>query len=200
MKRVSQLFAVFGGLNFLVLLFVLPQLYTAYRTLSEFDAGAADVYRRFGEKLIETGDPAEASVWKFRVEDGLEISDVEEIMMLVAPEYNLKHTGQSVLFRSEDSKEVVKLTGRPFRFSKTYFFCNSITAAHMFHHNPAYSAYTPCRISLIEDGDGVLWLYTLNIDMMIYGGKPLPPELKAEAIQVKKGLLAIMERAATGAF
>ena len=38
------------------------------------------------------------------------------------------------------------------------------------------------------------------MDMMIYGGEPLPPELKTEAMKVKEYILDIMKRGATGAF
>lgn len=93
---------------------------------------------------------------------------------------------------------IESLTGVPYRFSKTYMFCNAVTAAKMFNHNPAYSAYTPCRISLIEDEFGKRWLYSLNIDMMIYGGTPLPEDLKQASLLVRDGLQAIMQRSANG--
>jgi len=54
--------------------------------------------------------------------------------------------------------------------------------------------------ALIEDPDGKLWIYTLNMDMMIHGGTPLPDGLKAEAIQVKEIMLDIMNRGAAGEF
>jgi hypothetical protein len=38
------------------------------------------------------------------------------------------------------------------------------------------------------------------MDLMIYGGKPLPPELKKEAMQVKEIILDIMNRGAHGEF
>jgi hypothetical protein len=34
---------------------------------------------------------------------------------------------------------------------------------------------------MVEDKQGKLWLYSLNMDAMIYGGTPLPPALKEEA-------------------
>jgi hypothetical protein len=53
---------------------------------------------------------------------------------------------------------------------------------------------------LLEDKTGQLWLYTLNMDMMIHGGAPLPTALRTEAIGVKQILLDIMNRAAEGDF
>ncbi len=83
---------------------------------------------------------------------------------------------------------------------KIYMFCNALTAAKMVHYSDAYSAYLPCRVSLVEDKQGVLWLYSLNMDMMIHGGMPLPTELKDEALKVKRIILDIMERGASGDF
>jgi uncharacterized protein (DUF302 family) len=79
-------------------------------------------------------------------------------------------------------------------------FCNPLTASRMFEYSVAFSAYLPCRISLIEDTQGKLWLYTLNMDMMIHGGKVLPEALQKEAIAVKDTILDIMNRGATGEF
>ena len=56
------------------------------------------------------------------------------------------------------------------------------------------------RITLVEDQQGKLWLFALNMDLMIYGGEPLPPVLKAEAIKVKEIILDIMRRGAEGEF
>ena len=53
---------------------------------------------------------------------------------------------------------------------------------------------------LVEDEKGQLWIYTLDMDMMIYGGKTLPDELLKEAIEVKGILQAILKRAAEGDF
>jgi uncharacterized protein (DUF302 family) len=98
------------------------------------------------------------------------------------------------------SKDIEAKTDKNYRFVKIYLFCNSLTAAKMLDYSDAYSAYLPCRITLLEDKAGKLWLTALNMDMMIYGGEPLPPELKAEALQVKEQILDIMNRGAAGEF
>ena len=56
------------------------------------------------------------------------------------------------------------------------------------------------RHTLVEDPRGKLWLYTLNMDLMIYGGRPLPADIKEEALNVRKVILEIMERGAEGDF
>jgi hypothetical protein len=58
----------------------------------------------------------------------------------------------------------------------------------------------PCRIALVEDREGNLWLYSMNLDFMIHGGRELPPELKEAAIDVRDTLKTIMRGAAAGEF
>ena len=70
----------------------------------------------------------------------------------------------------------------------------------MVEHSEAYSAYLPCRVALVEDDAGDLWIYSLDMDMMIHGGKPLPPELYEEAMEVKQTILTILNDAAEGSF
>lgn len=160
-----------------------------------FDPGAANVFKDFAETLVETKSSAEASIWKIPVEEGLTPEEVEETMKFVANEHNMSNVGELPL-----SLDIEAKLGSKYRFVKIYLFCNSLTAAKMLDYSDAYAAYLPCRITLIEDTEGKLWLITLNMDMMIYGGEPLPAELKEEAIKVKEYLLDIMNRGATGEF
>ena len=70
----------------------------------------------------------------------------------------------------------------------------------MVDYSDAFSAYLPCRVTLLQDKQGKYWIYSLNMDLMIHGGKPLPPELKQEALKVKKIIQDIMNRGAAGEF
>ena len=168
---------------------------TSIMNLKNFDPKATEVYAEMAKTLIETGNAAEATVWKVPVDEGLGWEDVEQTMRFVANEHNIKNVGELPL-----SEQVQLMTGEEQRFLKIYMFCNPLTAANMFEYSVAFSAYLPCRISLIEDPDGKLWIYTLNMDMMIHGGTPLPDDLKAEAIKVKEIMLDIMNRGAAGDF
>jgi uncharacterized protein (DUF302 family) len=92
------------------------------------------------------------------------------------------------------------MNGTPWRKLNIYLYCNPLTAAKMIEHDIAYAAYLPCRVSLVEDDEGQLWIVTLDMDAMIYGGKTLPPALLKEAIEVKDIMLDILNRAAEGDF
>ena len=165
------------------------------QTLDAFDEKAIDVYSEMMTSVLETGNAAEAMVWKIPVSEDLAAADVEETMRFVANEHNIKNVGELPL-----SSQIEAMSGGSSRYLKIYMFCNALTAAQMLEYSDAYSAFLPCRISMVEDKEGKLWLYSLNMDAMIYGGKPLPPALKEEAEGVKKIILDIMNRGAKGDF
>jgi uncharacterized protein (DUF302 family) len=163
--------------------------------LSSFDKNAPTVYADMFKSLAASGNGAEATVWKIPVAEGLGVEDVEQTMRFVANEHNIKNVGELPL-----SEQVAAMTGEDQRFWKIYMFCNPLTAAKMLEYSDAYSAYLPCRISLVEDTTGKLWIYSLNMDMMIHGGEKLPPDLYDEANEVKDIILDIMNRGAEGDF
>lgn len=187
--------------NILALIGVLTLVAVAYLYVSikpdldGLDPKAVSVYSEMFKKVLETKNGAEATIWKMPVNADLSAEEVEETMKFVANEHNMSNVGELPL-----SKDVEAKTGEKYRTVKIFMFCNSLTAAMMLDYSDAYSAYLPCRITLIEDKEGKLWLITLNMDLMIYGGSPLPAELKAEAISVKEKLLDIMARGAEGDF
>jgi len=196
MKLIWNLFALLGlALVVLLVVAVVKIGPSSLANLGKFDPEAASTYAEIGEALIETGSAPDATVWKMPVKDGLTADDVEQTMRFVANEHNIKNVGELPLY-----KEVEAITGKPFRFMKVYMFCNAMTAANMLELSDAFSAYLPCRVSMVEDKQGKLWLYTLNMDLMIHGGKTLPPELKTEATEVKDIILDIMKRGANGEF
>lgn len=167
----------------------------AYRQLTSFDEDTYFVYSEIASKLVQTGSAAEATTWGIKVDPGLSADDVEETMKAVAYELNIKTVGELPLYQ-----QINAMTGKKSRYMKIFMFCNPLTAAKMVAFNPAFSAYLPCRISLIENQLGELWIYALNMDLMIHGGSPLPEDLKAEAIKVKSIIQEIMARGATGDF
>jgi len=190
-----NLLAIVGLVVIIAAAYAMVKFQPLLTTVGEFEDNAVEVFADMGVKLIETGNMAEASVWKVPVDEGMTAEEVEETMKFVANEHNFKNVGEMPLY-----KEVESMSGEAYRYVKIFMFCNALTASRMLDYNDAFSSYLPCRITLIEDKEGKLWLYTLNMDGMIYGGKPLPAELKEEAENVKEIILDIMNRGATGEF
>jgi uncharacterized protein (DUF302 family) len=192
MGMIKNLLALIG----LLVVIGVATVYVKYnKAIEGWDPGAAGAFMEFAQSLAATKSAAEASIWKIPVAEGLAWEDVEETMKFVANEHNMSNVGELPLYKDIEAK-----LGKEYRFVKIYLFCNSLIAARMLDYSDAYSAYLPCRITLLEDAQGKLWLIALNMDMMIYGGKPLPPELKEEAMKVKEYILDIMNRGAKGEF
>ncbi|MCK5395323.1 MAG: DUF302 domain-containing protein [Gammaproteobacteria bacterium] len=190
-----NLFSLIGFIVVVAAIYVAVTFAPMMKAFDSFDEKAIGVYGEMMETLLETGNAAEATVWKVPVEEDLTVEDVELAIRAVANELNIKNVGELPL-----SAQVEAMSGKKSRFFKIYMFCNALTAAQMLEYSDAYSAYLPCRVSLVEDKEGKLWLYSLNMDAMIYGGKPLPAALKEEAMGVKKIILEIMNRGAEGDF
>ncbi|HHB81356.1 MAG TPA: DUF302 domain-containing protein [Aliiroseovarius sp.] len=188
MTFIRNLLAVLGLLAVLAVLAVLF-------TFRDFDPKAGGVYWNMAKRLAETGNSADATVWKRKVADGLTFEEVDETIQSVALSENIRDVGQLPL-----GDQVGLMQGEDWRKLKIYLYCNPLTAAKMVEYSEAFSAYLPCRVALVEDDAGDLWVYSLDMDMMIHGGKPLPPELLEEALHVKEVILAILDGAEEGAF
>lgn len=195
MNIIKDGLAIVGALSVATILWTVYILEPVYHRFNSFDDKAFDTYQLLFKDILKTGNVAEATVWKVRVKEGLKTAEVEAVMKFVANEHNIKNVGELPLY-----KQIEASTGNSFRFMKIYMFCNALTAAKMVRYNDAYSAYLPCRVSLLEDKTGKLWLYSLNMDLMIHGGTPLPDELKNEVLKVKNIILDIMNRSASGKF
>lgn len=172
-----------------------PGLYKYKAAFDRFDDRAFETYKSMADRLVETGNSAAATVWTARVADGLTFEEVDESIKNIAIERNIRGVGELPL-----GDQVAAMNGTPWRKLNIYLYCNPLTAAKMVEHDIAFAAYLPCRISLVEDEEGQLWIVTLDMDMMIYGGETLPPALLEEALEVKDIMLDILERAAEGDF
>lgn len=195
MNRIRNILALIGLAALVVVVWGAVKLLPYYNALQAFDEQALATYQDMAEKLLASGNAAEATIWKQRVKDGMSVEDVEDVMKSVANELNIKDVGQLPL-----SQQVELMTGQKQRFLKIYMYCNPLTAAKMVDYSDAFSAYLPCRLSLVEDKEGKYWIYSLNMDMMIHGGTPLPADLKEDAVRVKTVIKSIMDRAASGEF
>lgn len=172
-----------------------PALWKYKSAFDGFDPKAKAMYLEMADLLVETGNSAAATVWKVKVADGLTAEEVSQSIQTIADERNIRSVGFLPL-----GDQVAAMTGDDWRVLNIYLYCNPLTAAKMVEYDPAFAAYLPCRVSLVEDEVGDLWIYTLNMDLMIYGGETLPEALLKEALDVKETMLQILNRAAEGDF
>ena len=164
--------------------------------LADFDPGYMEMYTEFATKLLETKDPGEAMMWAVPVENpDLTAEDVKESLKSLASAKNFLFVGESPFY-----KQVQAITGEKYRHISFMSFCDARVGKMMADYRDAYTGFMPCRISVVEDKSGKLWLYSMNLDMMIYGGRRLPDNLREEALRVRQVIWDIMHGAAQGEF
>ncbi|HHB81591.1 MAG TPA: DUF302 domain-containing protein [Aliiroseovarius sp.] len=195
MTALTRILALIGVLAIALAAWIGPDRWRYKAAFDTFDDHAFPTYKGMFDRLVETGNSAAATVWSVKVAEGLTFEEVDESIQAVAIDNNIKDVGALPL-----GDQVEAMTGEPWRKLKIYLYCNPLTAAKMVEHDIAYAAYLPCRVSLVEDANGDLWLTSLDMDMMIHGGKTLPPELLEEAMHVKGIIQDILNRASGGDF
>jgi uncharacterized protein (DUF302 family) len=164
-------------------------------TLGKLEDGAGGEASRMWDRWVEAeGDIAVATTWERKVKAGVTVNDIEQVLTQIAAERNMKGVGDLPL-----SKELEARTGKPQKFLKVYSFCTPGTAREMVDFSPHMAAYLPCRITVVEKEDG-LWMYTLNMDMMVKMGRKLPSPLKENAWKVRDTIWEMMERGSKGEF
>ncbi|MCF7979261.1 DUF302 domain-containing protein [Lamprobacter modestohalophilus] len=192
MTLIRNLLALIGALTLVVLL--AAAIWLGPR-LASFDPEFLPTYSTFAANLLATGDPGGAMMWSVPVEDGLSVDEVIDSLKSLATTNNLLFVGESPFYQ-----QVEAVTGEPYRYVNFLSFCDAQVGKMMLEYRNHYSGFMPCRIALVEDREGQLWLFSMNLDFMIYGGKELPAELKQEAISVRDTLRGMMEGAAAGEF
>jgi len=195
MSFIKNTLAIIGFLSLILIAVFTVKIKSTLDAVDTFDEKAIDIYSRFIEKTISSGSPVDAMVVKIKVADGVTAEDIETSIRTISNELNIKNVGELPL-----SKQVEAMSGQAYRYVKIYLLCNAMTAASMLNYNDAFASFLPCRISVVEDEQGALWLYTMDLNLMIHGGKSIPPALKADAIKVRDTLNEIMRRSAEGDF
>ncbi|MFW6021768.1 MAG: DUF302 domain-containing protein [Guyparkeria sp.] len=160
------------------------------------DPKAMDIYGDMYDKFVESGgDLGAATVWRMKVEDGLTPDDIKTSIESAAVGTGPMNVGEMPL-----SRQLEQETGEEQRYLMIYQYCSPQIARKAVNFSPYFSAYLPCRISVVEDEDGGYWLYSLNMDMFVHGGKEMDPEFKKDAMHVRDSIWKMMEAGASGGF
>jgi uncharacterized protein (DUF302 family) len=158
------------------------------------EEGAWDTFNHIWDRWVEAeGDIGHAVVWEKKVEEGVALEDVIDAINAVGVNRNIKNVGELPL------SEELKARGRESGAIHVMSFCNPDIARDMLDFSAAMGAMLPCRVTIVEKEDG-LWLYTMNMDMMIKMGKKMPAELKEKTMSVRNTMWEMMEKGAAGDF
>ncbi len=137
---------------------------------------------------------------KIPVAEDVSWDDAVEAMKLRANEINFKFVGSSPLW-----KQIEAETEEPSTKVEIFRFCDARVARKILDEVPEFIVFLPCRIALLEDADGKLWVMTLDWDVswLDYAQNPnthLPKDLREDAKRVRESIAFIMKGAATGDF
>ena len=168
--------------------------WTAVTQQHKLDDGAMKAYDNMFTKVAEYGDPARAMMNEYKVEDGVENEDVADSIKSLAESYNMRITGDIKMYTKDDA------VGDEVKHARIFSLCSLTIAKIFLNHSRYYGGFMPCRIMLIEYGNGDKFLITMDMTLAIHGGYPLPEEMLEMGLTVKKAMEEIPERAARGDF
>ena len=144
-------------------------------------------------KVLETGNSAEAMIRKVRINDDVTTEDAIDTMTGIAEENNFLVVGDAKMSIKSSIKDP---NGK--RYIRILSFCAPSIAEKFIGYSESFGAFMPCRILIVEDDEGNRWLYTMAMELMLYGGKPLPDDMLKMAETVRGLMYGMMDAAATG--
>jgi len=195
MQLIKGIFTIIGALVVLGMVFVGVKYGSS---LTKMDGKALGLYMNMADDVLTTGDPAKGMIIKRKmlIEEGTSkeeaIENALEVMDEVAEEYGLAKVDEKTMPR--DGK-FMKDGGK---FTHIRSYCSPSIADIFLSFSGEFVGFMPCRVGLVEDDNGDIWLYTMNLDMMIHGGHTLPPELAKYANDVKDAMNGMIEKGAAG--
>lgn len=142
-----------------------------------------------GDGISYTG--MKVQIARVPVQKGVSFDDAAESLKLRANQHNMKFVGVSPLY-----KQIEAVTGQPSRRMELYNFCDALTAQKMIEADPLIISYMPCRIALLEDAEGKLWVIAMLMDEGMI--RRLPEATRKEAQRVLGFLKDMMLAASRG--
>ena len=197
MKLLKNLFTLIGFVVVVAILvaFIKFDLGNRITQVQNLDPKAIPEYMKMFDKVLNTGDAAQAMIRRVKVNPEVSNNDVEEALESIATERGIKPVGILPL-----SDEINARTGGKRGYIKIFSYCNPMIAGDFVDYSMAFGAFLPCRIALLEDKNGDRWLYAMAMELMIEGGHTLSPEMLKKANNVRKTIYDMMDMAAEGDF
>ncbi len=168
--------------------------WTAVTGQHKLDDGAMEAFDNMFTSVVENGDPARAMMNEYKVAEDVSNEDVIESIKALAEEYNMRVTGDVKMFTIEDAK------ADEVKYVENVSMCSLYIAKKFLNHSRYFGGFMPCRIMLVEYGNGDRYLITMDLTLAIHGGYPLSDEMLKLATHVQKAMVEIPSRAANGDF
>ena len=164
--------------------------------VSSLDPKAMGLYMEMFGKVLETGKSADAMSRWVKVDKDVSNEDIKDAIESIASEGNMALVGDVTIFNGDP----IDSSGKPTKYARTFSLCSRPIAQKFLDFSMSFGAFMPCRIMLQEDDNGDRWLHTMDMGLMIHGGKPLSPEMFEMAENVRSTVYRAMDMAAVGDF
>lgn len=130
---------------------------------------------------------------------GISFDEVIESVQSKALDLNMRPTGHNTPYK------VLRKSFDPNSPRLEFLsFCDLITMRMILDFSLEFSAFVPCRIAVMEDAKGDIWLTTLDWDVRWLDTSPNPnrisDDLRQRALRVRENIELIMQAGATGDF
>jgi uncharacterized protein (DUF302 family) len=196
MGFIKGLLMLIGAVAVAGMIFAFTKFGGKVSQVSNLDPQAMGLYMNMFDKVLETGDSAQAMTRRVKVNADVSNEDIKDAIESVASDGNMQLVGDVTMFDGQPLRE----GGEKSRYTRIFSLCSRPIADKFLSYSMAFGAFMPCRIMLQEDKNGERWLYTMDMGLMIHGGKPLTPDMLKMAESVRDTLYTAMDKAAEGDF
>jgi len=187
----KNILSVIGGIALLAGVYLVINFGGMMGKVTSLHPDAMGHYMDMFKKVLETGSSADAMIRKVRINDDVTTEEAIDNMRDIATDNNFLVVGDAKMSINSS----IKTGGK--RYIRILSFCAPSVAEQFIGYSEAFGAFMPCRILIVEDDEGNRWLYTMSMELMLYGGKPLPDNMMEMALRVRGLMYGMMDAAAT---
>jgi len=187
----KNILSIIGGIVLLAVVYVVINFGGMMGKVSSLHPDAMGHYMDMFKKVLDTGSSADAMIRKVRINDDVTTEEAIDNMRDIATDNNFLVVGDAKMSINSS----IKTGGK--RYIRILSFCAPSVAEQFIGYSEAFGAFMPCRILIVEDDEGNRWLYTMSMELMLYGGKPLPDNMMEMALRVRGLMYGMMDAAAT---
>ncbi len=188
----KNILSIVGGITLIAVAYMAINFGGMVNKVTSLHPDAMGHYMDMFKKVLETGSSADAMIRKVKINDDVSTEDAIENMREIAADNNFLVVGDAKM----SIKSSIKTPGGK-RYIRILSFCAPSVAEKFIAYSEAFGAFMPCRILIVEDDEGNRWLYTMAMELMLYGGKPLPDNMMEMALKVRGLMYGMMDAAAT---
>ncbi|MFZ0258053.1 MAG: DUF302 domain-containing protein [Gammaproteobacteria bacterium] len=181
LSLIKNLFATLGVVFLLILLVLYAR---GWSVTHELEPEAAAALEKFATHAL-TSDLATAGIFKIPLEGSVNLQQAIKAMKREATRHELKLVAEGVPSNKRPKLAILN-------------FCDVKTRDRLFAFNPALIPYMPCRITLYEDQEGIVWASAVNLDVLLNTTRSRHPEAREPIAALKDALVAVIKAGANG--